>query len=126
MTYDASEKPYRQYFQLNKDLLMTNVFGRGLVATDLKNRISSYIKVVNDYYGNMPASANVVAFRNGYYVRNIQPEQLMEEIEKRLTERNCTENDKRILQKTLSTLKDDDNNVVFIGKLKSEVQAKLF
>ena len=126
MTFDLSEKPYKQYFQLNKDLFLTNVFGKGLVATDLKAKTSSYIKVVNDYYGNMPAPASVVTFRNGYWVYNIQPEQLMEDIENRLTKSNCSENDKQSLNKLLSTLKENTNNVVFIGKLKNEVKTKLF
>jgi hypothetical protein len=126
MTFNSSEKPYKQYFQLNKDLFFTNVFGRGLVATDLKNKSSSYIKVVNDYYGNMPAPTYVVQLRNGYWVHNIQPEQLKDDIENRLSQSSCTENDKQALQKLLSTLKENTNNVVLIGKLKSEIKTKLF
>jgi len=126
MTFNSSEKPYKQYFQLNKDLFFTNVFGRGLVATDLKNKTSSYIKVVNDYYGNMPAPTYIVQLRNGYWVHNIQPEQLMDDIKNRLSQSNCTEKDKQVLQKLLSTLKENTNNVVLIGKLKSEIKTKLF
>ena len=126
MTFSSSENPYKQHFQLNKDLIFTHVFGKGLVATDLKNKTSSWVKVVNDSYGNMPAPTYVVHLRNGYWVHNIQPEDLMEDIENRLAERSCTENDRQILNKTLSTLKEGTNNVVFIGKLKSEVKTKLW
>ena len=126
MTFDSSEKPYKQYYQMNKDLFLTNVFGRGLVATDLKNKTSSWIKVVNDYYGNMPSPTYIVQIRNGYWVHNVQPEQLMEDIENRLAQRNCTEEDKQVLNKTLSKLKENENNVVFIGKLKKEINAKLW
>ena len=126
MTFESSEKPYKQYFQLNKDLFLTNVFGRGLVATDLKTKTSSYIKVVNDYYGNMPAPTYIVQLRNGYWVHNIQPEQLIDDIENRLSKSDCTENDKQALNKLLSSLKENTNNVVLIGKLKSEIKAKLF
>ena len=126
MTYTSSEKPWKQYFQLNKDLFFTNVSGKGLVATDLKNKASSYIKVVNDYYGNLPAPTYIMQLRNGYWVYNIQPEELMEVIEKRLTESSCTEKDKQVLRKMNSTLKEGENNLVFIGKLKSGVQTKLF
>lgn len=126
MTYSSSEKPWKQYFQLNKDLFLTNVMGKGLVASDLKNKTSSYIKVVNDYYGNLPAPTYIMQLRNGYWAYNIQPEDLMEVIEKRLAESSCTENDRQILKKLNSTLKEGANNVVFIGKLKSGVQTKLF
>ena len=120
MTYNSSENPYKQYFLLNNHLILTNIFDKGLVGSDLKNLTSSYIKIVNDYYGNMSVRANVVTFRNGYFVHNIQPEQLMDDIENRLAESSCTENDRQILKKTLSTLKEGTNNVVFIGKLKNE------
>jgi transcription initiation factor IIE alpha subunit len=33
---------------------------------------------------------------------------------------------KEVLNKTLSTLKENENNVVFIGKLKNEINAKLW
>ncbi|SFK43037.1 6-bladed beta-propeller [Proteiniphilum acetatigenes] len=126
MTFDSSEKPYKQYYQLNKDMLLTFIFGKGLVTTDLKNKTSSWINVVNDYYGNMPAPTYIVQLRDGYWVHNLQTEQLMEDIENRLAKRDCTENDKQILNKTLSTLEEGANNVVFIGKLKSEVKTKLW
>jgi|GEM_PF-128114 len=134
MTDDLSDKPWKQYFQLNKDLIMTNItrFGigggslQGSVVTDLKNKISSYVRVVNDYCGNIPILISIINFQNGYFVYNIQPEQLIEDINNRLIESNCTENDRQMLNKTLSTLKENTNNVVFIGKLKSEIDKKLW
>jgi len=123
MTYSSSEKPYKQYYLLNNHMILTNVFGKGLVATDLKSMTSSYIKVVNDFYGNMPAPTYIVQLRNGYWVHNIQPEQLIEDIEKRLAKRNCTDAEREILKKTLSTTKEGANNVVFFGKLKEEVKS---
>ena len=126
MKYESAEKIHMRHFQLNKDLIMTFVFNKGLVANDLINRTTSWVKVVNDYFGNMVAPTTLVNFRNGYYVHNIQPDQLIEDIGQRLTESNCTEEYRQILLKTLSTLKEDENNVVFIGKLKSEVKKKLW
>jgi len=130
----ARDKPI--IFQLNKNLMMTILkettpagyyVERDVIATDLRNKTSSRVKVINDYLGNMDVSNAIQrSFRKGYLVRCIQPEDLMEDIEKRLTESNCTENDRKILQKTLSTLKENENNVVFIGKLKSEVKSKLW
>ena len=126
MKDDLPDKPWKQYFQLNQDLIMTNIRGHGSVATDLKNKISSYVRVVNDYCGNIPVPISILTFQNGYFVYNIQPEQLIEDINNRLIESNCTENDRQMLNKTLSTLKENTNNVVFIGKLKSEIDKKLW
>jgi hypothetical protein len=66
------------------------------------------------------------SFRKGYYVVCYQPEDLMMDIEKRLAERTCTEKDKEVLKKTLSTLKEGTNNVVFIGKIRDEIKGKLW
>lgn len=126
MTHDETKRPFIQYLQLNKDLLVTYVFKVGLIATDLNNKTSSFIEVIDDYSGNMATSANIMTFRNGFYVKNIQPEILMDQIEKRLDERDCTESDKQKLQKLLSTLQEESNNVVILGKVKNNIQAKLF
>ena len=127
MTDHLSKKPCKQYFQLNKDLLITRMLGEDLtIATDLKNKSSSYFNIVNDYFGNISIPVYVTKFRNGYFVHNIQPEDLMEDIEKRLSENSCTENDKQTLKKVLSSLEEGANNVVFIGKLKSEINEKLW
>jgi len=140
MIHSSSKKPWMVYFQINKDLLFTNVsflgndpnFGgqkyipKGLVATDLKNKTSSYITIVNDYFGNIPVQVSYFTFFHGHYVLNLQPEQLMDIITNRLAERDCKENDRLILQKTLSALKEESNNVVFIGKLRSEINTKLW
>ena len=126
ITDDLTDKPWKQYFQLNQDLIITNISGKGSVATDLKNKISSYVRIVNDYCGNIPVPISIVNFQNGYFVYNIQPEQLIEDINNRLIESDCTENDRQMLHKTLSILKENTNNVVFIGKLKSEIDNKLW
>ena len=127
MTYNSSGKPpYKQHHHLNKDIIITFVYGKGLVATDLKNKMSSWFVSKNDFCGNIRTSLGIRNVRNGYFVHNLQPEELMEMIENRLAERSCTEQDRQILNQTLSTLKENANNVVFIGKLKKEVKSKLW
>ncbi len=118
------------YCQLNKDLCLTFLYSRNeptrIIASDLKNKSSGFVKIVNDYCGNLPISANAYMFRNGYFTLNVQPEQLMDDIHKRLGESSCTEKERQALGKILSSLKENTNNVVFIGKLKSEVKEKLW
>jgi hypothetical protein len=131
-----AEGLWKNYFQINKDLIMTGVsefdatlgyfVRRGLVATDLRNKTSSHVNIVNDFFGNLPVQASGIVFRNGYFVYNVQPEELMDEIEKRLSESNITESDRQRLNELLSKLREDTNNVVFIGKLKSEITGRLF
>jgi hypothetical protein len=134
MEHNLSEPPFRQYYLLNEHTVLTHISGmdntlgrfvsKGLVASDLKSKTSSYIKVVNDFYGNMPVPLNVTTCRNGYFVQNLQPEQLMDEIENHLAAGRISENDRQALTKTLSTLKENTNNVVFAGKLRKEFKAE--
>ncbi len=114
----GSEKPFRQYFELN-DRYLTNVFGKNVVvSTNKKTKESSFVKVVNDYYGNMQMPVSIVNFRNGYFVLNIEPGSLKDKIEARMKESNCTAKDKEALKKILSSLNEEANNMLFVGKLK--------
>jgi hypothetical protein len=119
MSVKSSEKPFRSYVEL-KDKYLTCVFGKEykVVATNKDTKNSSYIRVVNDYYGNLEVPISVVTFRNGWFVYNLEPTQLIEQIEKRLAESNCSEQDKQQLNALLPTLDENANNVLFIGKLK--------
>ncbi len=113
----GSDKSFRQYVELNTKLL-TNIFGKALICTDKKTNTSSKVKIVNDFYGNLDVPVNIVTFRNGWFVHNIEPGDLAGNIEKRMKESSCTDQDKQKLKKILSTLDEEANNVVFIGKLK--------
>ena len=127
---NTTEGILKGYCQLNKELCLTFLYSRDqptrTIASDLKNKSSGFVNIVNDYYGNLPISANVSTFRNGYFVQNVQPEQLIDDINKRLGESSCTEKDKLALSQLLSTLEENTNNVIFIGKLKNEVKGKLW
>jgi len=115
--------PRRYHYQLNNNLILSctydNIRGinKNMVATDLKYRTSSWIKIVNNFYGNLPVM-NESEFYNGYYVQNMSPKDLIYDIRKQLSDKSSTERDKKTLKKILSTLDKGSNNVVFIGKLK--------
>ena len=66
----------------------------------------------------MNVSVNVVSFRNGRYVYNLEPAQLITEIEARLKESDCSQQDKDQLTKLRNSLDENANNVLFVGKLK--------
>ena len=44
--------------------------------------------------------------------------QLMEKIEERLEQSDCTEADRKVLKELYNSLDEDDNNIMFIGRLK--------
>ena len=135
-TMTSAEGIWKQYFQVNRNLIMTGVntfdsergyfVRRGTVATDLRNLTSSYVNIVNDFFGNLPVQTSVLTFRNGYFVYNVQPEELMYQIEYRLAERNVSQSDRQRLEELLSKLEEDTNNVVFIGRLRSGIERQLW
>ena len=69
----------------------------------------------NDFVGGLKANTY---FSNGYIFMMYEPMQLMEQIEKRLEESDCTDADKKVLKELSDSLDEDDNNIMFIGKLK--------
>ncbi|WP_455672014.1 6-bladed beta-propeller [Phocaeicola sp.] len=94
---------------------LATVWGTGTIAVDTKKQNSHYVKLVNDFFGGLPAPMN---FTNGWFFAMYEPMVLMERIEKRLADASCSEKDKEVLNKLLASLDEDDNNVMFIGKLK--------
>lgn len=94
---------------------LATVWGKGTIVVDNKNNNSHYVKLVNDYFGGLPAPMN---FTNGWFFAMYEPAVLMENIEKRMAASDCTDKDKELLKGLLESLDENDNNVMFIGKLK--------
>lgn len=118
--YSTEEGWIRMYREF-PTFYFTNTFnwktGEGFAVSTRKDKeVSSKVKVVNDFWGNMEVS--LFAFNKGYLVFNVEPGKLMETIEKRLKEQDCTQKDKEKLNSLLSTLDEDSNNLLFLGKLK--------
>ena len=118
LTFNSSEKPFVQYLML-KNYYIANVFEKGkVVATDIKTGTSSFVKIRNDFFGNLSFPINVTTFRNGWFVYNLEPAQLIDEIKNRLKESDCTSQDKEKLTKLMNSLDEESTNVLFVGKLK--------
>ena len=108
---------FKQYIEL-KNKFITNIFGKAIIYTDKNTKVSSKIEIVNDYYGGLHVPVNVITFRNGWFVHNLEPGELVDLVEKRMKESSCTAQDKEKLKKLLSSIDEEGNNVVFLGKLK--------
>ncbi|MDR3251980.1 MAG: 6-bladed beta-propeller [Tannerella sp.] len=97
---------------------LTTVMGKGLVYTDKKAKSASWVKIVNDFYGGIECNGNSLFFRNGWYTWNVEPLDLIDAIEKRLQESDCTDDDRTKLKELLSTIDANSANLLFLGKLK--------
>lgn len=114
---DETNKPGHIYMEL-PDRFMTTVFGSGIISTSKKDQTSSYVKMVNDFYGNLPVPNLTMSFNKGWFIYNVEPGNLQEKIEQRLSESSCKEEDAAKLKELLASLDEDNNNLIFIGKLK--------
>lgn len=84
--------------------------------TDKKTRTTSEVTIRNDFFGGLEIPPYL--FNKGYLVHNLEPGQLIELIETRLKESDCTGEDKEKLQALMDTIDEDGNNLLFISKLK--------
>ena len=112
--YRKTDDIYCIYFPL-PGKYVTYVRGKGHILTDPQTQQSHFIKLKNDFVGGLKVKTN---FSNGYIFMMYEPLQLMEQIEKRLEESDCTDADKKVLKELYDSLDENDNNIMFIGKLK--------
>lgn len=94
---------------------ITWVRSKGSIVTDLKTRQSHFFELKNDFVGGLPIYNQS---SNGYIYAMYEPMQLMEKIEERLEQSDCTEADRKVLKELYNSLDEDDNNIMFIGRLK--------
>lgn len=73
------------------------------------------VKFVNDFMGNMEFYPSI---QDGYFFQNWEPGYLREKLEEALLSEDYPENQKEKLKKFMKTLNENDNNVLFLGKLK--------
>ncbi len=112
--YRKSDDTYCIHFPM-RDRYITWVKGKGSIVTDMKTRQSHFFELKNDFMGGLPINNQS---SNGYLWAMYEPMQLMEKIEERLEQSDCTEADKRVLKELYNSLDEDDNNIMFIGRLK--------
>ena len=91
--------------------------GDVLVDTE-KNASPLFFRLVNDFYGNLPIPAPGHSFYRGYFIQSLEPGQLIEKIEKQIASGKCSGQDEQKLKELAATLTENDNNVLFIGKVK--------
>ena len=92
--------------------------GEAFFMVEKATRKGTFFRIVNDYIDHTPIAYMPFHCSNGYFTQNIEPAVLMERLEKGLEKLDA---DKRKKMETLmKTIDEDDNNYIFIGKLKKE------
>lgn len=85
---------------------------------DKKSGKGAYFKLYNDYLGNQDIRFPDGIFSKGYFVRSIEPGNLLTDIEEALKRQDISDAVRKKLTDLQNTIDDDDNNYVMIAKLK--------
>lgn len=117
MTMD-SEKKGDSFFIFNEwphDYFVTIVGGDRNILVNKESSTAYEVKFVNDFMGNMECYPTC---QDGYFFQNWEPAQLKEKLEEVLLPGDCPESQREKLESFMQTLNENDNNLLFLGKLK--------
>ena len=103
--------------QVSENSFMVNATCAYLVEKESGK--GAFFRTVNDFLDNEPI--NIISKRciNGYYTLNIEPAALIEKLEKGL-KNHPDEARRKKMEALMKTIDEDDNNYIFIGKLKKQ------
>ena len=104
--------------QVSENSFMVNATCAYLVEKESGK--GAFFRTTNDFLDNEPI--NIISKRciNGYYTLNIEPAALIEKLEKGL-KNNPDEARRKKMEALMKTIDEDDNNYIFIGKLKTDL-----
>ena len=103
--------------QVSENSFMVNATCAYLVEKESGK--GAFFRTTNDFLDNEPI--NIISKRcsNGYYTLNIEPAALIEKLEKGL-KNHPDEARRKKMEALMKTIDEDDNNYIFIGKLKKQ------
>lgn len=103
--------------QVSENSFMVNATCAYLVEKESGK--GAFFRTTNDFLDNEPI--NIISKRciNGYYTLNIEPAALIEKLEKGLKNQS-DEAKRKKMEALMKTIDEDDNNYIFIGKLKKQ------
>ena len=91
---------------------------------DKQSKRGAYFRVVNDYLDGELMKYMPWACKEGYYTMNVEPSVLADRIEKGMKNRTeMTQEERETLESLLDQIGENDNNYVFIGKLRNDFNA---
>lgn len=117
MTMDP-EKKGDSFFIFNEwphHYFVTIVGGSRNILVYKDSSTAYEVEFINDFMGNMECYPTC---QDGYFYQNWEPAQLKDKLEEVLSSGDCPENQKSKLESFIQTLNENDNNILFLGKLK--------
>lgn len=81
----------------------------------------AYFKMYNDYFGNQEIDWPSGTFYNGYFVRNLEPGNLSNDIDNLLKKEELSNDMRKKLTDLQNTINENDNNYIMIARLKKRM-----
>lgn len=78
----------------------------------------AYFKIYDDYFGNQEIGWASSIFGNGYFIRNLEPGNLLNDIENLLKKDDLSDDMRKKLTDLQNSIDDNDNNYLLIAKMK--------
>ena len=94
--------------------------GEVFFMVEKMSKKGAFFRIGNDFLDNEPIKYMPFHCSNGYYTLNIEPAVLIERLEKGL-KNNPDEARRKKMEALMKTIDEDDNNYIFIGKLKTDL-----
>lgn len=113
---EVSETPMHIYNEIPSYYLIAMLWNKGVIAVNKEKQTSNYARLINDFFGHMEVP--MFNFCNGWFYLMYEPGRLITLIEKRLAESDCSAEDRKQLETMLESINEEDNNILFMGKLK--------
>jgi hypothetical protein len=86
---------------------------------DKKTLRGAFFKLENDFLGNIEIAWPIYTFNGDYYIANVDPGNLLDQLEKTLsTEKTLSPEMRAKLTKLKNSITDNDNNYILYAKLK--------
>lgn len=92
-----------------------------LCRSNVYRSASDKKKVTNDLIGNLPIQDLATSINNGWYYEMFEPYMLLDLIDERLSNSECSDQDRKVLEDIKNSIDEDGNNIMFMGKLKDHV-----
>lgn len=111
----SGEKPFSIYMELPNHYLGM-IWDKGTILVDKNKKTSKYVKMTNDYFGNMEMPLYWIT--DGWFCAMYEPGVLTDAIEQTLSKGNISDKDRESLKSLLASIDENSNNLLFMGKLK--------
>lgn len=105
-------------YPVQKSATMFESSAPNFYIIDKKTAKGAFFRLYNDFLGGMEIGYPIYSFRSGYFVQNMEPANLKNQLKEVLKSDNLPDDKRQELTTLAESLHENDNNVVILAKLK--------